>query len=402
MRKNLLLLLIFLSFLCIGLPNSLLGAAWPTMAEEIGSPLSFAGVISFSMAAGMVLSSLCSERVIRSFGHFPTVAAAILLLALSLSSFAFFQSPGLLVLSGLSLGIGLGMNESALNGYMVNHYGSAHMNLAHCLWSIGGGLGPVLMASFLRRSEGWRAGYITSGGVEVLILFIILCGYPLWRGRMPKKAAGDGDGDGKPASLNPVRRNPSLPGLPGVPQAILSFFLYCSLENTVIIWGASYLVLIKDMGEADAAGKMSLYFIGMTAGRMLAGLVALRIRNRDLVRGGFCAVAVAIPLLVFSESGLFLSIACGLLGIGCAPVFPCLMHETGENYEAAYTQAIVGMQQASAFTGNAGMPLAFGFLAEKVGYSMFPLLLFLTLILLTAATEWMNRVAGAGGPSSGE
>jgi fucose permease len=233
-----------------------------------------------------------------------------------------------------------------------------------------------------------------------LILILVLGTFPLWREpKVPQLSAEDSRGDAGASPQNgrrEAKKTGALLSIPGVKQAVLSFFLYCSMENTIMVWAASYLVVVKQVDVATTAGRLSLFFIGITVGRAIAGLIALKAGNRTLIRGGQLMIAATIPVILFAPDGPLLIAAYVLLGLGAAPIFPCLMHQTSENFRAEDAQAIVGLQTASAFTGNAIMPLAFGFIADRLGYGIFPLLLFLTLALLIVSFESLNRTLKRG------
>lgn len=359
MRKILLLIVIYLAFISLGLPDSLLGAAWPTMYESLNTPIHFAGIISMIVAAGTVVSSLFSAKFINRYGVANITTASILMTALALLGFSYSDSFVWLCLLAVPLGLGAGCVDVALNNYVAIHYQARHMNWLHCFWGVGAALGPIIMSWYLAAGQSWTNGYHTVGWIQISLVAVLLLSIPLWS----KKATVPGDHD-NPESKPSFKRLLSIPGLK---SALAVFFLYCTIEATFGLWGASYLVIVRDFEAENAAKLVSLYYIGITVGRFISGFFTLRLTNQSLVYLGqtILALGLVVLLLPFEFTlipGFF------LVGLGCAPIFPSLLHETPINFGEKNSQAIMGMQMASAYVGITIMPLFFGKLASYVGY----------------------------------
>ena len=359
MRKILLLIVIYLAFISLGLPDSLLGAAWPTMYESLNTPIHFAGIISMIVAAGTVVSSLFSAKFINRYGVANITTASVLMTALALLGFSYSESFVWLCLLAVPLGLGAGCVDVALNNYVAIHYQARHMNWLHCFWGVGASLGPIIMSWYLAAGQSWTNGYHTVGWIQIALVAVLLLSIPLWS----KKSTEQGDHD-DPESKPSFKRLLSIPGLK---SALAVFFLYCTIEATFGLWGASYLVIVRDFEAENAAKLVSLYYIGITVGRFISGFITSRLTNQSLVYLGQAMITLGLLVLLLPFEftlipGFF------LVGLGCAPIFPSLLHETPINFGEKNSQAIMGMQMASAYVGITIMPLFFGKLASYVGY----------------------------------
>jgi fucose permease len=359
MKSRLLLIVIYLAFISLGLPDSLLGAAWPTMYESLNTPIHFAGIISMIVAAGTVVSSLFSAKFINRYGVANITTASVLMTALALLGFSYSESFVWLCLLAVPLGLGAGCVDVALNNYVAIHYQARHMNWLHCFWGVGAALGPIIMSWYLAVGQSWTNGYHTVGWIQISLVAVLLLSIPLWS----KKATVPGDHDDP--ELKPSFKK--LLSIPGLKSALAVFFLYCTIEATFGLWGASYLVIVRDFEAENAAKLVSLYYIGITVGRFFSGFITSRLNNQSLVYLGqtILALGLVVLLLPFEITlipGFF------LVGLGCAPIFPSLLHETPINFGEKNSQAIMGMQMASAYVGITIMPLIFGKLASYIGY----------------------------------
>lgn len=370
MKKYLLLIIIYLAFISLGLPDSLLGPAWTTMYMDLKVPLHFAGIISMIVAGGTVISSLFSARLINHFGVASVTAFSVLMTALALLGFSYSQHFIFLCLLAIPLGLGAGCVDAALNNYVALHYEARHMNWLHCFWGVGAAIGPVIMARYLALDGSWTDGYNTVGWIQFFLVFILLISMSLWK----KETA-------EPHTNNDVKTKTSfktLLDIPGVRQALIVFFCYCSIEATFGLWGASYLVVARKFEPDNAARLVSFYYIGITFGRFISGFLTEKLSNQRLVYlgQGIIVMGLMVILLPFKVSllpGFF------LVGLGCAPVFPSLLHETPRNFGEKYSQSIMGVQMASAYIGITLIPFLFGKLASYFGYSS--LLWFIGVIL---------------------
>lgn len=381
---TLLLVVIYIAFISLGLPDSLLGSAWPVMYEALGVSVSSAGVISMVIAGGTILSSLMSDRLIRRFGTGLVTTVSVALTAAALLGFSISDSFWQLCLWGIPYGLGAGSVDAALNNFVALHYKSRHMSWLHCFWGIGATLGPVIMGWCLTGGWKWNGGYRTIGLMQVVLVIGLMASLPLW-----KKAGASGaaeETEGKRLTLPEILR------LPGAKPMMTAFFCYCALETTTGLWASSYMVLNRGIDAETAAKWASLFYFGITAGRFLCGFVSDRAGDRRMVRWGQIAAGLGVLLVLLPLGNAVLFAGLILIGIGCAPIFPSLLHETPVNFGSENSQSIMGLQMASAYVGTTFMPPLFGLLAEKVSIRLYPVFLLVFVLLMTAMVERVNRV----------
>ena len=381
---SLLLAIIYLSFISLGLPDSLLGSAWPVMRAELAAPLSFAGVISMIIASGTIVSSLLSERLTRRLGTGLVTAGSVALTAAALFGFSVSPSLAALCLWAVPYGLGAGAIDAALNNYVALHYSSRHMSWLHCFWGVGASISPYIMAAALSRTGQWQLGYRAVSLIQIVLTVLLFLSLPLWR----KTAAGEPAGDNAPLlGLRGAVR------IPGVPNILLAFFAYCGAETTAGLWASSYLAGVRGVAPKTAAGFASLFYLGITFGRFLNGFVADRLGDRRMIRIGTLVMGAGTLLILLPLPSPLPALA-GLLifGLGCAPVYPSIIHATPLNFGAENSQAIIGVQMASAYVGTTFMPPLFGLLANAISLRLFPLFLAALLLLLAVMTEKLNRL----------
>ena len=381
---SLLLAIIYLSFISLGLPDSLLGSAWPVMRAELAAPLSFAGVISMIIASGTIVSSLLSERLTRRLGTGLVTAGSVALTAAALFGFSVSPSLAALCLWAVPYGLGAGAIDAALNNYVALHYSSRHMSWLHCFWGVGASISPYIMAAALSRTGQWQLGYRAVSLIQIVLTVLLFFSLPLWR----KTAAGEPTGDNAPLlGLRGAVR------IPGVPNILLAFFAYCGAETTAGLWASSYLAGVRGVAPETAAGFASLFYLGITFGRFLNGFVADRLGDRRMIRIGALVMGAGTLLILLPLPSPLPALA-GLLifGLGCAPVYPSIIHATPLNFGAENSQAIIGVQMASAYVGTTFMPPLFGLLANAISLRLFPLFLAALLLLLAVMTEKLNRL----------
>lgn len=386
-KKRFLLLLIYLAFISLGLPDSLLGAAWPAMFGDLGVPADYAGIISMIVAAGTVVSSLFSGKVIQSFGVAAVTTFSVLMTALALMGFSLSGEFLYLCLLAIPLGLGAGSVDSALNNYVALHYEARHMNWLHSFWGVGAAIGPMIMAGYLANGDAWSSGYGTVAWIQLGLVLILLLSLPLWIKNNPSQEAHSEEKSPNLFSM--------LISLPGLKHALLVFFCYCTIEATFGLWGASYLVFEKGYDADQAARLTSLYFLGITIGRFLSGFLTAHFSNRQLVYLGQGVIGIGLVLLflpfTFTTIPGFL-----LVGLGCAPIFPSLLHETPVNFGEKNSQSIMGFQMASAYVGITLMPFLFGKIAFFTGYGFLLGFLGIFLVLIFGMTLQMNRKISSG------
>ena len=384
---HLLLALIYLSFVSLGLPDALLGSAWPSMYGPFGVPVSFAGIVSMIIALGTVVSSLQAGRLIRRFGTGGLTAASVGLTALALAGFSLSGSFRQLCLWAVPYGLGAGAVDAALNNYVALHYASRHMSWLHCMWGVGASLGPFFMGRALAGGSGWPMGYRWIACLQAGLSLLLLLSLPLWRAH---GGGGREDAPGRVLSLPQVLR------IPGVKSMVAAFFCYCGLEQTAGLWASSYLVLAKGLPAETAAGFASLFFLGVTGGRALSGFLSLALSDRQMVRLGQGITALGILALLPPGGGEAAALAgLVLMGLGCAPVYPCFIHATPEHFGAENSQAVIGVQMAGAYMGTCLAPPIFGLLASRITPALFPLWLLAVLLVMVLAHEGLLRAKRA-------
>lgn len=382
MTMMFLLVIIYIAFISLGLPDSLLGAAWPSMYMEIGAPVSYAGIISMIIAGGTIVSSFFSEKIIKKLGTGMITVISVFMTAAALLGFSAGGSFPVLCLCAVPLGLGAGSVDAALNNYVALHYKASHMNWLHCFWGIGATIGPVIMSGCLLYAGKWEMGYRAIGLIQLVLVLLLAVTLPLW------KKAGEKQQEEEEKVSTGFRE---LLRLPGAKAALTAFFCYCAVEMTTGLWGSSYLVMERGMGAKDAAKFISLFYFGITFGRFLSGFVTMRLNNRWLVRigQGILALGILFVLLPFGNSLLLPGFF--LIGMGCAPIYPSLLHETPVNFGSKASQAIMGMQMACAYVGSTFMPPLFGMIASHFSYRLFGAFLGGLLILMIAAVAILDR-----------
>lgn len=396
---SVLLVVIYIAFIGLGLPDSLLGAAWPVIYREIDVPLSYAGIVTMIIAGGTIVSSLMSDRLTRRFGAGLVTSVSVLTTAVALFGFSLSDSFLALCFWAIPYGLGAGAVDAALNNYVALHYAARHMNWLHGFWGVGAAIGPYIMGYYLTGGFGWNSGYRSVAVIQVVLTAVIFLSLPLWQRR--SATAGS---SGTPAAALGLRQ---ALGIRGVKFVLVAFFAYCALEATTGIWASSYLVEFRGIDPETAAQFAALFFLGITFGRFLSGVVADRLGNKQLIRVG-TAVAICGVVLVGIPVGNNTPALAGLvvIGLGCAPIYPSVIHSTPANFGRENSQAIIGIQMASAYTGITFMPPVFGFIAGSISIGLYPayLLFFAALMLLMA--EKLNRLVAtredsAFGPAPG-
>lgn len=416
---SLLLAVIYLAFIGLGLPDSLLGAAWPAMQPSLGVPLSYAGIISMIIALGTVVSSLQSDRLTLRLGTGRVTAISVGMTAAALLGFSLSGSFCQLCLWAIPYGLGAGSVDAALNNYVALHYKSRHMSWLHCMWGVGAAAGPYLMGQALTGGAGWAAGYATVAGLQALLTLLLLCSLPLWQKRpgaaaqaRPTQAQATQTTQTQAAQTAPAsvpatqpqgvqeaeeKRRPlplaAVVRIRGVREVMLAFFCYCAVEQTCGLWASSFLHLGRGMSAERAAGLAALFFLGITAGRAVSGFLTLRLSDARMIRLGQLLLLLGTILLLLPLEGCAFA---GLLlaGLGCAPIYPCIIHATPSHFGKEQSQAIIGVEMAAAYIGTMLMPPLFGVLAGRIAVTLLPLYLLALLALMTAMTERLERKTG--------
>ncbi len=418
-----LLVIIYLAFISLGLPDSILGSAWPSMGADLRVPMSYAGIVSMIISAGTVVSGLLSDRLTRKFGTGLVTAVSVLLTATALFGFSVSGSFWMLCVLALPYGLGAGAIDAALNNYVALHYASRHMSWLHCFWGIGTMISPYIMGACLTRGLGWYSGYRIVSFLQIGLTVILFCSLPLWKKRTYAveadagnanesgieadagnanesgigAEAGNADGDrmrtgnaddcGRALTLREAVR------IRGVKLVLIVFFGYCAMETTAGLWASSYLVTWRHIRPETAARFASLFYIGITFGRFVSGFFADRLGDRRLIRIGIGVVTAGIAMVALPLQTDAMALA-GLvvIGLGCAPVYPAVIHATPANFGKENSQAIIGIQMASAYVGTTFMPPVFGLIAQHVSIAFYPAFLLVFVIIMLVMSERMNRM----------
>ncbi len=377
---NLLLAIIYLAFISLGLPDALLGSAWPTMSHDIGAQISWAGGISMVISAGTIVSALLSDRITKRFGVGKVTSISVALTALSLLGFSFAPNYIVLILLAIPYGLGAGGVDAALNNYVALHYESRHMSWLHCMWGIGASAGPYVMGFALSHGFGWSAGYQYIAIVQVILTVILFASLPLWNNRKSHKLL-------KPIQISKEYSKTlsyaEVLRIPGSKNILIMFFCYCALEQTAGLWASSYMVLHGGVSRVVAAGWASLFYVGITAGRFISGFLTMRFNDATMIRLGQLVMILGIIVLLLPLLN-YIALVAGfvIIGLGCAPIYPCIIHSTPHYFGADKSQAIVGMQMASAYIGSMVMPAIFGFIGQNVSMSLLPAYLIILLSIM--------------------
>ncbi len=437
---NLLLAVIYLSFISLGLPDSLLGSAWPSMYQELSVPISCSGIISMIISLGTIASSLQSDRLTRRLGAGKVTAISVALTALALMGFSLSKSFPALCLMAIPYGLGAGSVDAALNNYVALHFASRHMSWLHCMWGVGASIGPYIMSFAIGSGAGWSLGYRIVGLMQIVLSFLLFMSLPLWKSKDRDSSLPSGIHDAKindtdiyltkeaepssskaheesspemalseaevscassskasAAEISDLRGTMDVPAalslrqifaIPGAAYLFTAFFCYMALEATASLWAASFLSFERGLSGADAAFYAGLFFIGMTIGRAISGFLTLRLSDTDMIRLGRRLAALGLILILIPIEGPIPSVP-GLimLGLGCAPIYPSIIHSTPALFGEERSQAIIGVQMASAYIGSCFTPPFFGILGEHIGFWLYPIFLIIILILMSLMHE---------------
>lgn len=394
------LAVIYLAFISLGLPDSLLGVAWPLIQTEFQTPLDAAGLISMIISAGTIISSLLSGKVTSFMSTGKVTLISCIMTAGALLGFSMVPSFIWFIVFALPLGLGAGSVDAALNNYVATHYKSHHMSWLHCFWGVGATLGPMIMSLFIIHRNSWRNGYSAVSIIQFILVFILLISLPLWD-RMekarhkssPEESITENDGE-DPGIMSTTETGIKTNALhiKGVKYALIAFLFYCAIEITMGLWGSSFLTRIKGIDAATAAQWVSLYYAGITVGRFVSGFVTMRMSNRTLIRCGQLTIFVGILFILIPLPDVFSLIGFILTGLGCAPIYPCMIHETPTRFGKEHSQTIVGYQMAFAYTGTTFFGPLFGSIAAKTTLGIFPFMILGYILFMLLSTEKINLI----------
>ncbi|WP_034537710.1 MFS transporter [Carnobacterium inhibens] len=381
MRNIIFIFIIYITYISLGLPDSLLGVAWPDMVGEFHVTYSAVGIISMAIAVCTVISSLQTIRITQKTGTGKLVLSSILLTAMGLIGFAFTKNFFLLIVAALPLGFGAGAIDTSVNNYVSSNLKAYHMNWLHAFWGMGATLGPIIMGVVLDNHFSWRNGYLIIGSIQLILAFILLFSLPLWKQNEQKVA------------IEPNKSKLSFGALlkqKGVMWSLLSFLFYVGIEGTIFLWGSSYLVEIKSVTAASASFILSLFFASITLGRIISGFVTFWLSNPKLLLLSESILLIGICTVAIGR-GSILYIGFILIGLGCAAIFPTMMHETPERFGARNSGAIIGFQVAFGYVGVTILPPLLGILFQRVSMNLFPLFLVGFVLILIVVTLLIEK-----------
>ncbi len=377
---SLLLALIYLAFISLGLPDSLLGSGWPAMHEDLGVPVSYMGIVSMVISACTIVSSLCSDALTRKLGTRTVTVVSVFLTAGALLGFSFANAFWMLILIAIPYGLGAGAIDAALNNYVALHYKAKHMSWLHCFWGVGTIVSPFVMGYALSHSV-WNDGYRIVGWIQLGIALLLLMTLPVWKVNKPlaeQKQAHVG-------LLGALK-------IKGVPFLLIGFLAYCAAEATAMGWASTYFAEAKGVPAEQAAQLASLFYIGITVSRFVSGFVSDRLGDRRMILIGAGILLVGIVLLFVPVGGALSIAAFVVIGFGCGPIYPCIIHSTPSNFGAENSGAIIGIQMASAYVGSTFFPPLFGLLGNAVGFEIMPVYLLVFVALMLVMTECTFRI----------
>lgn len=376
-----LLIIIYIAFVSLGLPDALLGSSWTVMHVELNTSVEFAGLISMIICGGTIVSSLSSSRLIHKFSTVKVVVTSVVLTSIALIGFSLSQSLAVILLCSVPLGLGAGSIDAALNNFVALHYKPRHMNWLHCFWGVGASGGPLILALVLSRNGTWRTGYLSIGVIQMTLAFILVLSLPLWKRFMKDQSV---------ETATHVVSNKVAIKIKGVKYNLITFFLYCSLEGSAGLWAASYLTIEKGISPVKAALWTSMYFAGITIGRFVSGILADYVAGRNLIRGGLSIIFIGVIILVLPLNS-YMSLA-GLIfiGLGCAPIYPSMIHLTPGRFGKKSSQAVIGLSMAFAYIGSTFIPPFLGALSSKLTFKLLPYGLLICVIGMLVTTELLR------------
>ncbi len=384
---HILLALIYLAFISLGLPDAVLGSAWTIISGEFDVPISSMGIITIIISAGTIFSSLQSDRLTKKLGVQMVTAISTAMTALALLGFSLSSSFIMLCLIAVPYGLGAGSVDAALNNYVALHFESKHMSWLHCMWGVGATLGPYIMGTALTNNMGFRGGYTILFIIQAVLTALLFFSRAAWKIKDGSENNSNGESKSKKTlSLKEIFN------ISGVPYIMIAFFCVCGIEQTTGLWASSYLVLNRGVGVELAATFGALFFLGMTIGRGASGFIAMKFNDSQMIRGGQVVIAIGVvALLVPFNNTILAFVGLILVGLGLAPIYPCVIHSTPYNFGVNNSQAIIGVQMACAYTGSLAMPAIFGLVANYINIALYPAYIGIMLLALFVMYEMLLK-----------
>ena len=380
---HLLLVLIYICFISLGLPDSLLGSAWPVLHQDINVPMSYAGVISIVIFIGTILSSLFSDVMSKKLGSGLLTAISVTMTAVGLFGFSISSSFWMLMAWSIPYGLGAGGVDAVLNNYVALHYKAQHMSWLHCFWGVGASISPYIMSFSLVKLDSWNKGYLIVSVIQIILSVFIFMSLPLWKQNETGNEVDD------EVTLVEALKLKEILAIPGAIPCFFTFFGYCALELTTSLWASSYLVQNRGIDVETASAFASMFYIGITLGRGINGFLAMRFSDRFLIRMGMGIITVGIALMFVPYYSVLALVGFIVIGFGCAPIYPCIIHMTPDVFGRDKSQAMIGFQMAFAYVGFCVMPPLFGFIAECISIALLPAYLLVVLLFMAGMHEAM-------------
>lgn len=387
---TLLLLIIYLAFISLGLPDALLGTAWPVMQLELDLPMEVAGVLSMTITSGTIISSLASGRLLKRYGTGKVTSISVLMTAAALLGFYLAPSLIWLIICAIPLGLGAGAVDTGLNDYVAINYEARHMSWLHSFWGVGASLSPIIMSQFILQGHAWREGYLTISIIQFALVAILFLSIPLWSKVAATEESQLNQAIEAEATASKTATKPLQ--VKGVKYALLTFLFYCGIEAGVGLWGSSFLVNIKNFDPAIAARWVSFYYGGITIGRFITGFITFKMSNKALIRTGQMTALIGTILLFLPLPQIFLMSSFVIIGLGLAPIFPCMIHETPANFGKQHSQILIGYQMAAAYTGTTFIPPLIGLFAGQLTIAIFPPIAILLVAVMLFSSEKLNQI----------
>lgn len=387
---TLLLLIIYLAFISLGLPDALLGTAWPVMQLELDLPMEVAGVLSMTITSGTIISSLASGRLLKRYGTGKVTSISVLMTAAALLGFYLAPSLIWLIICAIPLGLGAGAVDTGLNDYVAINYEARHMSWLHSFWGVGASLSPIIMSQFILQGHAWREGYLTISIIQFALVAILFLSIPLWSKVTATEESQLIQAIESEATASKTATKPLQ--VKGVKYALLTFLFYCGIEAGVGLWGSSFLVNIKNFDPAIAARWVSFYYGGITIGRFITGFITFKMSNKALIRTGQMTALIGTILLFLPLPQIFLMSSFVIIGLGLAPIFPCMIHETPANFGKQHSQILIGYQMAAAYTGTTFIPPLIGLFAGQLTIAIFPPIAILLVTVMLFSSEKLNQI----------
>lgn len=383
---HLLIVVIYLAFISLGLPDAVFGGAWPTMYLQFEVPVSYAGIVTIIIALGTIISSLQSDRMTYKLGTGKVTAISVAMTAFALFGFSISGSFIELCLWAIPYGLGAGGVDASINNYVALHYSSRVMSWLHCMWGLGAMIGPYVVGFVLTGGGSWNRGYQLIALLQAILTAILIISLPLWKKRT---TVVDESGEEVAASALSLKE---VYAIKGAKEIMIAFFCYCALEQTAGLWASSYMVLHKGVSAEVAASYASMFYIGITVGRFLSGFMTMKFNDKQMIRLGFVVLGVGVGVLFLPLSEYVALAGFVLIGMGCAPIYPCVIHSTPEIFGADKSQAIIGVQMASAYVGTLLMPFVFGVIANHISAGLLPAYLCMILLLMVVMYERLIKI----------